>query len=113
MNNVFREYFDDFMVYYINDIFIFSKNMENHDCNVCLVLEKLREVGLYAKLEKCEFHQYEVEFLGYIIFGDGIAWIFPRFKPLLIGLFQLFFKMSNVCLDLLTFIDVSLPIILQ
>jgi hypothetical protein len=40
MNNVFREYLDDFMVYYINDIFIFSNNMEDHEHHVCLVLEK-------------------------------------------------------------------------
>ncbi len=75
MNNVFHEYLDDFMVCYINDIFIFSKNMEDHEHHVrhaCLVLEKLWEVELYAKLEKCEFHQFKVEFLGYVIFGDGI-----------------------------------------
>jgi hypothetical protein len=35
-------------------------------------LEKLREFSLYAKLEKCGFNQFEVEFLGYIIFGDGV-----------------------------------------
>jgi hypothetical protein len=34
------------MVYYINDILIFSKNMEDHEHHVCMVLEKLREVGL-------------------------------------------------------------------
>ncbi len=75
MNDVFCEYLDDFMVYYIDDIFIFSKNMEDHECHehhVCLILEKLREVGFYAKLEKCEFYQFEMEFLGYIIFGNSI-----------------------------------------
>ncbi len=41
MNDVFDEYLHDFMVYYINDIFIFSNNMEDHECHVCLVLEKL------------------------------------------------------------------------
>jgi hypothetical protein len=41
MNNVFHEYLDDFMVCYIDDIFIFSKNMENFECHVCLVLGKL------------------------------------------------------------------------
>jgi len=61
------------MVCYIDDIFIFSKNMEDHECYVCLVLEKLWEVGLYTKLEKCEFYQFEVEFLGYVIFGYGIC----------------------------------------
>jgi len=42
MNDVFREYLDDFMVCYIDNIFIFSKNMEDH--HVHLVLEKLQEV---------------------------------------------------------------------
>jgi len=52
------------MVCYIDDIFIFSKNMEDHERHVHLVLEKLWEVGFHAKLEKCEFHQSKVEFLG-------------------------------------------------
>jgi hypothetical protein len=38
-----------------------------------MVLEKLREARLYAKLEKCELHQFEMTFLGYIIFGDDIC----------------------------------------
>jgi hypothetical protein len=46
--------------------------MEDHEHHVHLVLEKLQEVGFYAKLEKYEFHQYEVEFLSCIIFEDGI-----------------------------------------
>jgi hypothetical protein len=56
MNDVFCEYLDDFVVYYIDDILIFLKNMEDHEHHVCLVLEKIQEVRLYAKLEKCEFH---------------------------------------------------------
>ncbi len=60
------------MVYYINGNFIFLKTMEDHEHHVCLVLEKLWEVGLYAKLKKCEFHQSKVNFLGYVIFGDDI-----------------------------------------
>jgi len=46
MNNVFHEYLDNFMVRYINDILIFSKNMDDHEWHVRLILEKLREVGL-------------------------------------------------------------------
>jgi hypothetical protein len=73
MNNIFHEYLDDFVVCYIDDIFIFSKNMEDHEHHVCLGLEKFQEVGFYAKLEKCEFHQFEVKFLGYIIHTNGIC----------------------------------------
>ncbi len=72
MNDVFCEYLDDIMVCYIDDILIFSKNMADHECHVCLILVKFQKVGFYAKLEKCGLHQFEVEFLGYIIFGDGI-----------------------------------------
>jgi hypothetical protein len=41
MNDVFREYLDDFVVFCIDDILIFSKNMANHERHVCLALEKL------------------------------------------------------------------------
>jgi len=68
MNDVLCEYLDDFVVYYIDDIFVFSKNVLDHERHVRLVLEKLREIGLYAKLKKCGFHQFKVQFLGYIIF---------------------------------------------
>jgi len=73
MNNVFREYLDNFVVCYIDDIFIFSNNMKDEECHVCLVLEKLWEVGFNIKLEKCKFHQSEVEFLGYGISRDDIC----------------------------------------
>ncbi len=72
MNDVFREYLGDFMICYIDDIFIFSKNMDDHECHVHLVLEKLWEVGFYAILEKCEFCQSKMEFLGSVISKDNI-----------------------------------------
>jgi hypothetical protein len=52
---------------------VFSKNEEEHINHVRLVLEKLRTAGLYAKLEKYIFHQPQVEFLGYIISGEGLS----------------------------------------
>ncbi len=73
MNDVFRKFLDDFVVCYLDDILVFSKNEEEHINHVWLVLEKLRTAGLYAKLEKCVFHQPQVEFLGYIIFGEGLS----------------------------------------
>jgi hypothetical protein len=72
MNDVFREYLDRFVVCYLDDILIYSKNVEEHEEHVKLVLQKLREKGLYAKAEKCAFHQPKVEFLGYIISSEGL-----------------------------------------
>jgi hypothetical protein len=61
------------MVVFIDDILIFSKNEEEHDKHLRLVLQKLRENQLYAKLNKCEFWLEEVSFLGHIIFEGGIS----------------------------------------
>jgi mannitol/fructose-specific phosphotransferase system IIA component (Ntr-type) len=55
MNKVFMEYLDKFVVVFIDNILIFSKNDEEHDKHLCLVLQKLRENQFYAKLNKCEF----------------------------------------------------------
>jgi hypothetical protein len=73
MNKVFMEYLDKFVVVFIDDILIFSKNKEEHDEHLCLVLQKLRENQLYAKLSKCEFWLKEVLFLGHIISEGGIS----------------------------------------
>jgi hypothetical protein len=73
MNKVSMEYLDKFVVVFINDILIFSKNEEEHDKHLCLVLQKLRENQLYAKLNKCEFWLKEVSFLGHIISEGGIS----------------------------------------
>jgi len=79
----FMSTWDDFIVCYIDDILIFSKNMEVHEHHVHMVLEKLQEVRLYVKLEKWEFHQSS--FMSYL--EMAFAWIFIKFRPLLIGLF--------------------------
>ena len=73
MNDVFREFLDHFVVVYLDDILVFSKNEKDHENHVRLVLEKLCSAGLYAKLEKCVFHHPQVEFLGYIISGEDLS----------------------------------------
>ena len=89
MNDIFREFFDNFMVCYLDDILVYSKDINQHEEHVRLVLDKLRNAGLYAKLEKYNFHQSQVEFLGYIVSCDGISmdqkkiqvvlgWIIPK-----------------------------------
>src|SRR4051812_29713946 len=73
MNKVFMEFLDKFVVVFIDDILIYSKNEEEHKEHLRLVLEKLREHQLYAKFSKCEFWLKEVGFLRHVISGEGIA----------------------------------------
>jgi hypothetical protein len=73
MNDIFREYLDHFVVIYLDDILVFSSNLAEHTHHVRLVLTKLREYGLFAKSEKCEFDRTSVEFLGYMISPTGIT----------------------------------------
>ena len=61
------------VILYLDDILIYSKDVEEHHNQVRNVLQTLINNNLYAKLEKCEFDQNKVEFLGYILSGDGVS----------------------------------------
>ena len=73
MNDVFCGFLDAFVVYYLDDILVFFKNEKDHEKHVWMVLERLRLARLYAKLEKCVFHQPQMECLEYIIFEEGLS----------------------------------------
>src|SRR5271170_3118540 len=73
MNDIFREYLDQFMVIYLDDILIYSKTKEEHLKHVHLVLRKLKEYCLYGKLSKYEFMKNKVEYLGHYISAKGIS----------------------------------------
>ena len=73
INDVLHEFVDKFVVAYLDDILIFSKNATDHSKHVRVVLETLRKHSLYAKATKCIFHASSVDFLGYIVGIDGLA----------------------------------------
>ena len=72
MNRVFRPYVDQFVVVFIDGILVYSKDAQEHEQHLKLVLQTLREKKLYAKLSKCEFWIKEVSFLGHIVSAEGI-----------------------------------------
>jgi hypothetical protein len=72
MNKAFMEYLDKFLVVFINDILIYSKDEEEHKKYLHLVSQKIRDHQLYAKMSKCGFWLKEVPFLGHIISEGGI-----------------------------------------
>ena len=89
MNDTFRDFLDEFLVVYLDDMLIYSDNLKEHRKHVRKVLERLREAGLFLKPSKCEFHVQEVEFLGFVIGINGVrmdpkkvesvtAWPTPR-----------------------------------
>ena len=55
MNRFFRSYVDRFVVVFIDGILVYSKDWEDHDTDIRVVLETLRKEQLYAKMSKCEF----------------------------------------------------------
>jgi hypothetical protein len=73
INKVFMEYLDKFIVVFIDDILVYSRNEEEHEGHLCLVLQKLQDHKLYAKLSKCEFWLEQVAFLGHVISKGGIS----------------------------------------
>ena len=54
-NRVFKQYFDQFVVVFIDDISVYSRSREEHEYHLSIVLQTLRGKQLYAKLSKCEF----------------------------------------------------------
>jgi hypothetical protein len=64
MNNVLSKFLDKFVLVFIDDILIYSKNREDHEEHLRLILQVLRKHQLYAKLSKCNFFHKKVHYLG-------------------------------------------------
>jgi hypothetical protein len=64
---------DKFVVVFIDDILVYSKNEAEHAKHLHTILQRLREHCLYAKLSKCDFWLKEIKFLGHTISEGGIV----------------------------------------
>jgi hypothetical protein len=73
MNLVFMPELDKFVVVFIDDILVYSKNEDEHTEHLHIMLQRLRDHRLYAKLSKCDFWLREIKFLGHTISQDGIS----------------------------------------
>jgi Reverse transcriptase (RNA-dependent DNA polymerase) len=70
MNDVLREYLDEVVMVYIDDILIFRRTAENHLKQVKFILARLRQDQLFEKRFKCEFNRASLPFLGHVV-GQG------------------------------------------
>nr|GFA79449.1 putative reverse transcriptase domain-containing protein [Tanacetum cinerariifolium] len=79
MNQVCKPYLDKFMIVFIDDILIYSKDEKENEEHLKAILELLKEEELYAKFSKCEYWIPKVQFLGHVIDSQGLAGYYQRF----------------------------------
>jgi hypothetical protein len=80
MNEVLSDYLDIFCIAYLDNILIYSDDIETHQKHVKMVLKRVEEVSLTLKASKCEFHTDRTEYLGYIIAPRGILMDLEKVK---------------------------------
>ena len=73
MQGIFREYLDNFIIVFIDDILIYSPTRELHEEHSRIVSQTFRDHHLFGKLSKCELWLFEVNFLGHIFSRNGVS----------------------------------------
>nr|GEV02129.1 putative reverse transcriptase domain-containing protein [Tanacetum cinerariifolium] len=72
MNHLCKPYLDKFVIVFIDDILIYSRNKEEHANHLRIIMELLIKEKLYAKFSKCDFWIRTVQFLGHLIDSQGL-----------------------------------------
>ncbi|MBW0495470.1 hypothetical protein O181_035185 [Austropuccinia psidii MF-1] len=72
VKNIFADFFDIFVLVYLDDIIFFSRSEEEHVKHVASVLQILRDNNFFSKASKCVFHASSVEYLCYVVSSDGL-----------------------------------------
>ena len=75
LNAMFKllfEYLDDFLLFYVDDIIVYSKTETEHLAHLRKVFKKFNYAGMKLKPSKCDFFTFHIEYLGHLISGMGI-----------------------------------------
>uniref|UniRef100_A0A3B3H296 Gypsy retrotransposon integrase-like protein 1 n=1 Tax=Oryzias latipes TaxID=8090 RepID=A0A3B3H296_ORYLA len=72
INDVLRDFLDHFVYVYLDDILIYSPDLDSHVSHVSAVLQRLLDNHLYVKAEKSEFHVSTVTFLGFVVSAGAV-----------------------------------------
>nr|GEY66297.1 hypothetical protein [Tanacetum cinerariifolium] len=82
MNRVCKPYLDKFVTVFIDDILVYSKDEEEHERHLRIILELIKKERLYAKFSKCDFWLDSVQFLGHVINRSGVHVDPAKFKSM-------------------------------
>lgn len=85
INWFFRPSSDSFVIVFIDDILVYSKNEADHICHFRTVLQRLREKRLHARIVKCDFSLESVASLSYIVIKEGTMFIRLKLQKFMIG----------------------------
>jgi len=110
MNQVFKPYISKFIVVYVDDILIFSRDEKEHQNHLTKMMMLLECEKLYGNLKKCSFFTNKATFLGYIVTYKGIEVDEAKVDQFGVGLLRRVFAMSVVVTDLLPFTGISFEI---
>src|SRR5450432_3394591 len=83
INNILKEYLNDFIVIYLDNILIYSKNEKKYTGHIIKVLKTLERTKFKINGEKSTFHQTEVKFLRYILTTTGVKMNLEKIKIIL------------------------------
>jgi reverse transcriptase-like protein/integrase-like protein/chromodomain-containing protein len=83
MSENLREFLNDFVVVYFDDIIIYSDDLETHWKHVRRILQRLKEKEINLKIKKCEFAVKETEYLGHVINGESTKMQEEKLKSIL------------------------------
>ncbi|XP_044719167.1 reverse transcriptase (RNA-dependent DNA polymerase) domain-containing protein [Hirsutella rhossiliensis] len=83
MNSVLREWLDDFVTAYLDDVLIYSSGSKaDHEAKVRRVLQALADAGLHLDPAKCEFSVQEVKYLGFLGFANYYRIFIPDYAKI-------------------------------
>ena len=73
MHNVLHEALDSFVLVYLDDILVYSRDEDEHERHLRWVFDRFLENQLYAKRKKCEFGKSRVKYLGHVVGGGELT----------------------------------------
>ena len=82
VNSILADLLDVCVVIYLDDILIYSQDLESHQEHVHEVLRRLRKHNLFAKPEKCEFHTTSTEYLSFCLSPNGFSMSTEKVKAI-------------------------------